>query len=156
MSRSGYSDDNEGVALWRGQVASALRGKRGQRFIRDLIAGLDALPEKVLIAERLQDAETGCVCALGAVGVRRGIDLAPLEGVAQYGEGWKLGEEFDIARQLALEIQYINDEVGGVAGWHRSSYADGREFTGWGNPETPRERWERVRKWAVSNLEGDL
>jgi len=40
MSRSGYSDDCEGseLAMWRGQVASAKRGKRGQRFFRELVA----------------------------------------------------------------------------------------------------------------------
>jgi hypothetical protein len=36
MSRSGYSDDNDDVALWRGRVASATRGKRGQAVARRL------------------------------------------------------------------------------------------------------------------------
>ncbi len=141
MSRSGYSDDyddeNGALAMWRGQVASAIRGKRGQKLLRDLIEGLDALPEKVLIAERLQEPETGCVCALGAVGLKRGIDLAPLEPLAEGGCTDAIGSAFDIASQLAAEVQYINDE----GGWHR---------------ETPRARWERVRSWAIANLAGDL
>lgn len=137
MSRSGYSDDNEGVAMWRGQVANAIRGKRGQKFLRDLIAGLDALPEKVLIAHRLQEPDTGCVCALGAVGLKRGIDLAPLEPAAEDGDGETLAGAFNVARQLALEVEFINDE----AGWYQ---------------ETPRRRWERVRAWAIDNLNGDL
>ena len=46
MSRSGYSDDYEpsNIAMWRGQVASAMRGKRGQAFLRELIEALDAFP----------------------------------------------------------------------------------------------------------------
>ena len=135
MSRSGYSDDGD-FAMWRGQVASAIRGKRGQQFLRDLIAGLDALPEKVLIANQLQEPETGCVCALGAVGLKRGIALAPLEEAAQESDGERLGGAFNVARQLALEVEYINDE-------------------GTYYPETPEARWQRVRKWAVSNLIGD-
>lgn len=137
MSRSGYSDDGDNIAMWRGQVANAIRGKRGQQFLRDLITGLDALPEKVLIANQLQDKDTGCVCALGAVGLKRGVELAPLEAAAEDSDGDTLGRAFDVARQLALEVEYINDE----AGWYQ---------------ETPRRRWERVRAWAIENLNGDL
>ena len=38
MSRSGYSDDldNWDLIRWRGQVSSAIRGKRGQGFLREL------------------------------------------------------------------------------------------------------------------------
>ena len=66
MSRSGYSDDCDTWPLicWRGAVASALRGKRGQQFLIELRDALDAMPEKRLIAEQLQDG-TGCHCTLG-------------------------------------------------------------------------------------------
>jgi len=139
MSRSGYSDDGDGsIALWRGQVANALRGKRGQKFLRDLLDGLDALPEKVLIEGRLQDAGTGCVCALGAVGVKRGVNLTLLEPFVEEADNAPVAKAFDIAFQLACEVQWINDEAGPYRG------------------ETPRARWERVRAWAISNLEGDL
>lgn len=44
MSRHGYSDDCHDDILsfgqWRGQVASAIRGKRGQAFLKELIAAL--------------------------------------------------------------------------------------------------------------------
>ena len=62
MSRSGYTDyDDSDFAnwnhiRWRGQVASATRGKRGQQFFRDLIAALDAMPTKVLITDDLYRA----------------------------------------------------------------------------------------------------
>ena len=60
MSRSGYSDDLETWQLikWRGQVMSAIRGKRGQKFLRELLAALDAMPKKILITEDLIDLRT--------------------------------------------------------------------------------------------------
>ena len=45
MSRSGYSDDDEDgrLAMWRGAVQSAIRGKRGQAALRELLTALDAM-----------------------------------------------------------------------------------------------------------------
>lgn len=79
MNRSGYSDDIDHWELikWRGMVASAIRGKRGQRLLIDLIAALDAMPEKRLIADQLEcDGE---VCALGSVGRSRQIDMTGID-----------------------------------------------------------------------------
>ncbi len=109
MSRSGYTDDDcEGYhALWRGQVASAIRGKRGQAFLRELVDALDAMPEKKLIAEALQE-QGGAVCALGAVGAKRGLDMKPLDPE----DFKKLGKVFNLAHQLVCEVEYVNDEMG--------------------------------------------
>jgi hypothetical protein len=67
MSRSGYSDDfdfdNLALGRWRAQVASAIRGARGQAFLCELVVALDALPEKKLIAHDLES--NGNVCAIG-------------------------------------------------------------------------------------------
>lgn len=127
MSRSGYSDDGENLAMWRGQVASAIRGKRGQAFLRELIEALDAIPEKRLIKNDLQKAD-GAVCAIGSVAVRRGIDMAPLD----IDDPEALSRVFGIAPQLVAEIEYMNDE----GGWR----------------ETPEQTWSRMRAWAVENL----
>lgn len=129
MSRSGYSDDcddNWELIKWRGQVASATRGKRGQAFLRELIAALDAMPEKRLIAHDLR--RNGEVCALGSVGVRRGIDLDALDP-EEYGA---IAAAFGIAHQLVQEIEWENDEGG---------YDD-----------TPEQRWQRMRDWACRHL----
>src|SRR5690348_2829748 len=84
MSRSGYSDslDQWDLIRWRGAVASAIRGKRGQAFLREALAALDALPEKRLVAGELVVAEgddgiaaEANACLLGAVGLRRRMDL---------------------------------------------------------------------------------
>ena len=70
MSRSGYSDDwdigdNSGW-LYRGAVERAIKGKRGQAFLKEMLAAMDALPEPKLIAEELE--QEGAVCAIGSVG----------------------------------------------------------------------------------------
>lgn len=130
MSRSGYSDDldSRDLAMWRGRVASATRGQRGQRLFRELAAAMDAMPEKALIADSLVDAD-GDFCALGVVGKARGVDVTKLDAEDPAG----VGEAFDIASCLAQEIVYMNDE--------------------WGScHETPAERWARMRRWVASQI----
>jgi hypothetical protein len=63
MSRSGYTDDygdDDPLALgrWRSAVNNAIRGKRGQAFLHDLAATLDAMPEKKLSANVWDEAVT--------------------------------------------------------------------------------------------------
>src|SRR5688572_27648264 len=108
MSRSGYVDslDTLDLGRWRGQVASAMRGKRGQALLQDLLAALDAMPVKRLIAHEL--IADGEVCALGAVGVRRGMDMNDIDP----DEPCDVAAAFNVAEQLAREIVYINDEAG--------------------------------------------
>lgn len=129
MSRSGYSDDLDSAELnlYRGRVTRAIRGKRGQAFIRELLEALDAMPEKRLVAGELQDHD-GEVCAIGSVGARRGVDMSNLDPENPD----QVGKVFDIARCLAAEIVFQNDEA-------------------WGG-QTPEKRFERMRKWAASHL----
>ena len=129
MSRSGYFDDCDShwdLIKWRGQVASAIRGKRGQAFLRELLAALDAMPEKKLIAHDL--IHEGNVCAIGSVGVARGVDLAALDPY----DYDKIAEVFGIAHQLVQEIEWWNDEGG---------YRD-----------APEARWSRMREWVASQI----
>ncbi len=130
MSRSGYSEDLDDWDLirWRGQVASAIRGKRGQTFLSDLMKALDELPEKLLIAGELQDGE-GDVCAIGALGKARGLDMSNLDP-EDYDA---VATVFGIAHQLAQEVVYTNDEDGQYG-------------------ETPQQRYARMRKWVASLL----
>ncbi len=128
MSRSGYSEDCENLELWRHNVERTLGGKRGQAFLKDLRAALDALPEpKRLIAHELK-AATGEVCAMGSVGLLRGLDMSKVEDY----EPQDVGDLFGISSMMAQEIAYINDEVG-----YR---------------ETPEARYERVSRWVNENL----
>ena len=129
MSRSGYTDDVDQWSLikYRGQVASAIRGKRGQRFLRELIAALDAMPVKELIDADLVDEE-GAVCALGALGQAKGIDVSSIDPY----DHAALSSAFDIAPQLAAEVMYENDD--------------------WWRHGSPHDRWQRVREWAEAHL----
>lgn len=136
MSRSGYHDDWDGddwqTALAMGAVASAMRGKRGQRLFSDLVEALDAMPVKRLITDDLvREDSTGFenVCALGAVGKRRGLDMKPIDPLDPH----QVAAAFDISPTLAREVVYENDE----GAWGR---------------ETPEQRWFRVRNWALSKI----
>jgi hypothetical protein len=131
MSRSGYSDDYDDYdqwqqIMWRGAVASAIRGKRGQAFLREMLAALDALPEQKLIAHNLE--VNGAVCAIGAVGMARGVDMSKIDP-EDYNT---VAGKFGIASAMAQEIVYMNDD------WYFS--------------ETPEERFFRMRKWVEKQI----
>lgn len=134
MSRSGYSDDCDGwgLIMWRGAVNSAIKGKRGQAFLREMLEALDALPQKRLISGELKDGE-GSVCALGSVGLRRGLDMDPIDITDRE----QVAESFGIAEAMAAEIMFVNDD----------------EFSYWN--VTPEKRYERVRAWVVEHLKKD-
>ena len=165
MSRSGYTedcgdyDDDNRSLLWRGAVQSAMRGKRGQAFLTELLAAMDALPARRLVAGDFEAPETGMpfasrrdVCALGA------LDPSVDEYDAEY-----LADRFGIARALAAEIVYQNDECVSdhryveidICGPVRPMYPD------WGrqtktitvaDPHAGARRWERVRAWVAKQI----
>lgn len=132
MSRSGYSDDCGGWGLikWRGQVASATRGRRGQRLLGDLLDALESMPEKRLYAGVFDDGKD-CVCALGAVARLRGVDAPKIDADDYCGD--LIAPLLDIARPLAAEVMYVNDE---------------------GSAMTPEERWVEVYGWAREHFKG--
>jgi len=133
MSRSGYSDDCENVALWRGAVRRAATGYRGQHLLKKLRAALDAMPTKRLITNAIRN-EDGEVCALGALDPN-----APAydpDGDNDWGDyhARDLAKHFGIAHALAAEIVYMNDEA--------YSWRD----------ETPEQRWIRMRAWVEAQI----
>lgn len=132
MSRSGYSDDLDSGELncWRGAVKSAIRGTRGQSFLKDLLAALDAMPVKRLIAHELEKG--GEVCAIGALGTARHMQMQALDPEDRD----SVGTAFNIAGALAAEVVYMNDE----GGFH----------------ETPEQRYERMRKWVADQIPPDI
>lgn len=162
MSRSGYIDDCDdplAMGRWRAAVRSAINGRRGQAFLREMLAALDAMPDKRLIREHLKfdgdqcrfgspevivgadelaDAHSGtpmpmgAVCALGAVGTVRGMDLSKLDPHESEG----VAAAFGIADALAREIVYLNDDGG--------SYR-----------ESPEDRWRRMRAWVANMIRPD-
>lgn len=136
MSRSGYTEDVENnwdLIRYRGAVTQAIRGKRGQAFLREMLATLDAMPEKALVANELE--MDGQVCAMGSVGAARGIDMSKIDPE----DPETVAKTFGIAESMAREIAYVNDEGGP-----------------WRGDETPEARFEWVRKWIAGKLCDEL
>ena len=132
MSRSGYSECDDytwDLIRWRGAVASAIRGKRGQALLRDLRDALDAMPAKRLIEGVLATTD-GEVCVLGALGRERGVAMAGLNA----DDPDTVAATFNIAPALAKEIVFHNDEAR------------------YGAPETPEQRWTRMRAWVDARI----
>lgn len=133
MGQSGYTDDcgdddNSGY-LYRGAVKSAIEGRRGQAFLKEMLAAMDALPEPKLIEGELE--QEGSVCAIGSVGRARGLDMSALDPEDADGVAAKFG----IAAAMAREIVFENDDE-----W----FATGKE--------TPEQRFNRMRAWIVEHI----
>lgn len=133
MSRSGYyefDDDNNNwdSIRWSGAVKSAIRGKRGQDFLKALLEALDAMPVKELIAGELE--KDGQVCALGALGKARGLDMSGLDPE----DAGPVAATFGISKALAREIVFVNDDDFGFQSMESS------------------KRFEAMRKWVVENI----
>ena len=129
MSRSGYSDDTDNqwaFICWRGAVASAIRGARGQLLLAELLAALDAMPEKQLIADELE--KEGQFCTLGVLGHQRGLSMDSIDP-EDYGQ---VAKAFSVAGALVQEIEFMNDDF-------KSS-------------ETTERRWTRMRAWVASQI----
>lgn len=136
MSRHGYQDDidQKDFAMWRGRVASAMRGKRGQKMLRDLRDALDAMPEKRLVSRVLQTSD-GDSCALGRLASYKGHDLTKHEGDDEsdlFDLNTELAGLFNVAECLIQEVEYMNDD---------GAYK-----------ETPEQRWERMRRWVDRHI----
>jgi hypothetical protein len=129
MSRSNYSDACDGWELirWRGAVQSAMRGARGQAALKELLAALDAMPEKALIANELEHEDA--YCALGVLGKARGVSMMDLDPE----ESDEVAARFHLAPAMVKEIVFENDE-------------------GWYGSELPEQRWRRMRTWVESQI----
>ena len=141
MSRSGYSDDCENIGLWRAAVSRATYGKRGQALLREMAAALDAMPVKELITGDVV-RDDGHVCAIGSVALARGLDVSKLD----VHDGEDVAKAFGVARALACEIAYENDECGDR--WGTDENGNHVRLP----PETPAQRWTRMRAWVDGNL----
>jgi len=160
MSRSGYSDDcdNWDMIRWRGAVASAIRGRRGQAMLRELLAALDALPEKQLAAGSMTTAD-GQFCTLGALGRSRELDM----GQVNPRDRRAVADMFGCAEALAAEIMYLNDEwvseskcveveIFGPVRPYYPEYGRHRRLMSVPNENVCEERWWHMRDWVAQNI----
>lgn len=132
MGRSGYVEDFDDIGslnLYRATVDRALGGRRGQAFLSEMADALDAMPVKELIAGDLV-REDGACCAIGSVAIARKADISQLDE----GEPDDVAAAFGIARSMACEIAFVNDDDFGF------------------KSETPGERWTRVRAWVAKQI----
>ena len=132
MSRSGYAEDGENwdFIKYRGIIASATRGKRGQTFFRELLEALDAMEVKRLISHDL--VAQGEFCTIGVLASAKGIDLTQFD-IEDDAHAYPLGQALDVTHQLVSEIEFMNDEAGLCL-------------------ETPESRWRRMRDWVAKQI----
>jgi hypothetical protein len=132
-SRSGYVNDLNAwdTIRWRGAVNSAIKGKRGQAFLREMLKAIDELPVKELIAHELIERDS--VCAIGAVGRSRNIVMDDIDPY----DSSQIANAFGIAPAMAREISYMNDDEDGFL------------------CKTPEERFIRMRRWIVWQISGE-
>jgi hypothetical protein len=160
MSRSGYSDDCENLELYRQAVTRAIKGRRGQALLRDLAAALDAMQDKRLFTEELVQAD-GEFCALGVLGAARGMDMSRIDAW----EPSDVARAFGVARSLAAEIVYENDEhddyewvtveVCGPMRPHWPDYGKHERSRNLPVGDGPERRWKRMRAWVAKHIEKD-
>lgn len=171
MSRSGlYEDDGEDPLAhgrWRGAVQSAINGKRGQAFLLELAAALDAMPEKALVAGELETAE-GCLCTLGVIGKARSLDLGSMD-VEDYDS---IAGSLKVNAKIAQEIMWENDETFSeweyvrveICGPMRDDFYDRQR--GWQRERHVRDvriikqdaehqRWKHMRSWVQSQIKSE-
>lgn len=135
MSRSNYSKDGDYLNLYRATVERATNGKRGQKFLKGLLKALDEMPVKRLIKDELKDVN-GNVCAIGAYCLANKIETESID----YELPEKVGDAVGIAACLAAEIEFENDEALDWGYWNSNP------------PETPEDRWKRMRRWVSSKI----
>jgi hypothetical protein len=167
MSRSGYTDDIEDNwrhIMWRGRVASSIRGQRGQAMLRELLAALDAMPDKRLYPNSFATAD-GEFCTLGVLGSARGVKMDDL-GDAEDGCDERLvAERFGVAAPLVQEIMWLNDDVVhsnkyveielcGPVRPHRPYYELNRRTVCVPDEDAPHKRWRIMRDWVNRQLKG--
>lgn len=168
MGRSGlYEDDGDDPLAhgrWRGAVTSAIRGKLGQAFLRELADALDAMPEKWLVAGELQSAD-GCNCTLGVIASKRGLDVASMD-IDDYDA---IADSLGVNAKIAQEIMWENDETFSdweyvdvvICGPMREPFYD--RHRGWVREMHNRsvrvtkqdvglKRWQHMRDWVAASI----
>ena len=168
MSRSGYTDVEDPLALgrWRQAVNRALHGKRGQALLRELADALDEMDDKRLYPGSFATAD-GEFCALGVLAAKRGTQVDDL-GDADNCDAVQVGQRFGIARAMAAEIMYLNDEYF-VDAWKQIEVEicgpmppnhlcrdwrqrQHRRTVYVPNENHASERWEFMRRWVTENM----
>lgn len=171
MSRSSYSDDLDDypgqLELYRGNVARSMRGRQGQKMLREMRDALLALPVKELHADVFASGtkERPKVCALGAWATQKAG--TPDAGAALVSEpDYDEETAADLAKHgwpklVVLDTIYENDRhdyrIAHAHGplprheGYRYNYP-GEWTVSYYYDETPAERYARVLAWVEGSI----
>lgn len=154
--RLNYSDEEDRpgqFALWDANCRRSIRGKAGQRELRELEAALLAMPEKRLIRDALEDGKGG-VCAIACYAKHKGVDISKFDPEDESDE---VGVVAGMPRLVAWKIVALNDVVldtvwevaeGPLNRWD-AHYKGGIPLI---RDMTPEERYEKVLAWVRAHL----
>lgn len=153
MSRLEYCEPDDEVSFLRccafsHNTKQAIKGKKGQRILKELEAALLAMPEKRLISDGFARLE-GDVCAMAALmlsrilaaGASRQDAMGIMEKQIDFDPepGWDAicdtSEAMKICKPLVWAIVEQNDEYGG---------------------KTPEQTYDRVLAWVRSNIKEEV
>jgi hypothetical protein len=154
-------------------VKNSIRGKRGQRFLKEMLAVLDAMPVKRLIAHELatdghesldgyydwdknpEPGDIGVVyCEMGAI-VGGDELINPSTGKPiRVGEVCAIGS---VGKARGVDMSPLNPEdTEGVAAFFDIADPLAREIfylnDEYNCQETPEQRWVRMRAWVASAI----
>jgi hypothetical protein len=161
MSRSGLyeSDDIDDMlqyGRWRGAVASAMRGKRGQAALREIAAAMDAMPEKTLTANELE--ADGEFCTVGVLMHARGLDRKTFD-IDDYDA---IAAALGVNAKIVQEIEFANDqsyqprhwvEVEGPPAPRHGWWSPGETVEAYvDNPEAGAHLWQSMREFIGSRI----
>lgn len=141
-------------ALWQANCQRSIKGKAGQRALRDFEAALLALPEKRLLHGLLTDDEGG-VCAIGCYARYKGVDLSTFD---PEDESDAVGVAAGMPRLVAWQVVALNDieldtvweTAHGPLNRHEATYRGGIPLV---REMTPEERYEKVLAWVRARLQ---
>ena len=133
--------------LWAANAERAIKGRKGQKFLREVEQALLALPEPRLIAGSF--CLGGEVCLMGAAAVQRRIDagMDRADALTEVEESFGGERDDDGAcvgrRELGLTF---------VLAWELAYLNDGDEYHG--SNWTPEERYTRCLAWVRERIIG--
>lgn len=157
--RINYCEDEDRpgqFALWQANCDRSIRGKVGQRELRELKAALLALPEKRLIHGALEDEEGG-VCAIAAYGKRKGVDLSKFDPEDDSDD---VGIAGGMPRLVAWKVVALNDvEIDDYFVYAEGPTKPDYPYQSYENRGvwqrmhfTPEERYEKVLAWVQRQI----
>jgi hypothetical protein len=139
--------DMWGYVRYRGALRNAIKGKRGQAFLKELLEAIEALPEKKLAVGAFRDRD-GCASALGALALKRGHSPDELAGF-HYMTPDQLARFFGIQPVLIRHIVHMHDvEIPFICAYRHNNITLEIED----DEETRAEAWRDMHNWLNRSI----